>query len=88
MRRSLVHIAVGLAALVVPAGASADAGSVSARVKAASASCEGADAIPGQASASDLRDATLCLMNAQRTGSGLPRLRAHKRGSPRPVRCA
>ena len=79
MRRSLVHIAVGLAALVVPASASAsaDAGSVSARVKAASASCEGADAIPGQASASDLRDATLCLMNAQRTGRGLPRLRAH-----------
>jgi uncharacterized protein YkwD len=77
MRRGLVHIAVAFAALVAPAAGKADGATVSARVHAASARCDGVDTIPGEDPASDVRDATLCLMNAQRTARGLPRLRAH-----------
>jgi uncharacterized protein YkwD len=76
MSRRFVHIAVAFAAFIAPAAANADGGKVAARVKAAIARCDGADAIPGQDSPSDVRDATLCLMNAQRTARGLPRLRA------------
>jgi uncharacterized protein YkwD len=81
MRRRHVHIAAALTALVAvgpPAGAQAEAGasSAAARAKAASDRCESADALPGQTAASDMRDAVLCLMNAQRTARGLKRLRA------------
>jgi uncharacterized protein YkwD len=78
MRRRHVHIAaalVALAALGAPAGAQADA-ATAARAKAAGDRCDSADALPGQAAASDVRDALLCLMNAQRTARGLKRLRA------------
>jgi uncharacterized protein YkwD len=79
MRRRHVHIAalMALVALGPPAGAQADAGasSAAARAKAASDRCESADALPGQIAASELRDAVLCLMNAQRTARGLKRLR-------------
>jgi uncharacterized protein YkwD len=64
-----------LAALVAPAGVLADDGS-SARARAASERCDLADALPGQAPMQDVREATLCLMNAQRTARGLGRLRA------------
>jgi uncharacterized protein YkwD len=82
MRRH-VHNAVGLlvlAVLLAPAGGRADGGastaSPAAKARAASDRCDGADAQPGQASADDMRDAVLCLMNAQRTARGLKRLRA------------
>jgi uncharacterized protein YkwD len=80
MRRH-VQIAAGLlafAALAAPAGGQADgvAASVKARAKAASDRCESADAPPGQVSVADAREATLCLMNAQRTARGLGRLKA------------
>jgi uncharacterized protein YkwD len=81
MRRRPVHILaalfVALAALIAPAAATADGATVRARAQAASERCDGADAIPGQDAAADVRGATLCLMNAQRTARGLPRLRAH-----------
>jgi uncharacterized protein YkwD len=64
-----------LAALVAPAGALADAGATT-RARAASERCDLADAVPGQAPAQDVREATLCLMNAQRTARGVGRLRA------------
>ena len=47
-----------------------------ARARAASERCADADALPGQAAGDDLRDATLCLMNAERTARGLGRLQA------------
>jgi uncharacterized protein YkwD len=80
MRRH-VHIAVALlavAAIATPAGAQPVRGPLSAAAKARAASdrCDGADALPGQTSAADMRDAVLCLMNAQRTARGLKRLRA------------
>ena len=80
MRRH-VQIAVALlalVALVAPSGASAGGSSSSPSAKARSASerCESADALPGQVGAADMRDALLCLMNAQRTARGLRRLRA------------
>jgi uncharacterized protein YkwD len=76
MRRH-VHIAVALLAMAaLPTASRADGGSAAARAKAAAAKCESADALPGQVSADDAREATLCLMNAQRTARGLPRLRA------------
>jgi uncharacterized protein YkwD len=56
------------------AGVKADAGAA-ARARAASEHCPFADALPGQAAVDDARDATLCLMNAQRTARGLGRLR-------------
>ena len=55
--------------------AHADAGSA-ARARAASERCSGADAMPSQAPGDDLREATLCLMNAERTARGLGRLQA------------
>jgi uncharacterized protein YkwD len=82
MRRRNVHIVavlVALAVLVAPAGGQADGGAAAAakaRAKVASDRCESADALPGQASVTDARDAVLCLMNAQRTARGLKRLRA------------
>jgi uncharacterized protein YkwD len=60
-------------ALAAPAAAQADRGPA-ARARAASERCDGADAMPGQATAEDLRAATLCLMNAERTARGLGRL--------------
>ena len=82
MRRRHVHIVatlVVLAALVAPAGGQADgaAAAAKARAKVASDRCQSADALPGQVSVADARDALLCLMNAQRTARGLKRLRAH-----------
>jgi uncharacterized protein YkwD len=79
MRRH-VHIAVALlafAALLAPAGGRADGGatSASARAKIASDRCQSADALPGQVSVADAREAVLCLVNAQRTARGLKRLR-------------
>jgi uncharacterized protein YkwD len=81
MRRRHVHIVaalVALAVLVAPAGGQADGGAAAAkaRAKVASERCESADALPGQVSVTDARDAVLCLMNAQRTARGLKRLRA------------
>jgi uncharacterized protein YkwD len=80
MRRH-VQIAVGLlafAALAAPAPGQADGGAaaIKARAKIASDRCQSADALPGQASVADAREATLCLMNAQRTARGLGRLKA------------
>jgi uncharacterized protein YkwD len=66
---------LALVALAAPATAHADAGSA-ARARAASERCSGADAMPGQAPGDDLRGATLCLMNAERTARGLGRLQA------------
>jgi uncharacterized protein YkwD len=63
------------AALVAPAEVLADGGAA-ARARAASERCDLADAVPGQAPAQDVREATLCLMNAQRTARGVGRLRA------------
>jgi uncharacterized protein YkwD len=62
-------------ALAAPASAYADGGSAG-RARAASERCTDADALPGQAAGGDLRDATLCLMNAERTARGLGRLQA------------
>jgi uncharacterized protein YkwD len=81
MHRRHVHIVaalVALAVLVAPAGGQADGGAAAAkaRAKVASERCESADALPGQVSVTDARDAVLCLMNAQRTARGLKRLRA------------
>ena len=66
---------LALVAWMAPATARADGGSA-ARARAASARCADADALPGQAGGDDLRDATLCLMNAERTARGLGRLQA------------
>jgi uncharacterized protein YkwD len=73
-RHSVVAL-LSVLALVAPASASADGGSAG-RARAASERCAGADALPGQAAGDDLRDATLCLMNAERTARGLGRLQA------------
>ena len=62
-------------ALAAPATAYADGGSA-ARARAASQRCADADAMPGQAPGDDLREATLCLMNAERAARGLGRLQA------------
>jgi uncharacterized protein YkwD len=80
MRRH-VQIAVALfalVALVAPSSGRADGGAASPSAKACAASerCESADALPGQVAQSDIRDAVLCLMNAQRSARGLKRLRA------------
>ena len=56
-----------------------------ARARAASDRCAGADAMPGQAAAEDLAQATLCLMNAERTARGLGRLQAEPLLEPRGV---
>jgi uncharacterized protein YkwD len=81
MRRRPFHVAAGLlafAVLLAPAGGQADGGSaaVRAQAKIASDACPSADALPGQASVADAREALLCLMNAQRTARGLGRLKA------------
>ena len=86
MRRH-VHIAVALlafAALLAPAGGQADGGAagVRAQAKIASDRCQSADALPGQVSVTDAREAMLCLMNAQRTARGLGRLRAQPALAP------
>jgi uncharacterized protein YkwD len=70
-----VVAALTLAAVWAPATAHAD-GSPAARGRAASERCVSADAMPGQAAAEDLRAATLCLMNAERTARALGRLQA------------
>jgi uncharacterized protein YkwD len=85
MRRRIghsVYALLALVALLAPAGghanggAGASASSVAARARAASERCSFADTPPGQAAPQDAQDATLCLMNAQRTARGLGRLRA------------
>jgi uncharacterized protein YkwD len=85
MRRRIRHSVLALlalAALIAPAGGNADgvaavtAGGAPARARAATERCEFGDALPGQAALEDVQDATLCLMNAQRTARGLGRLRA------------
>jgi uncharacterized protein YkwD len=73
-RHSVVAVLV-FAALAAPAAAQADGGPA-ARARAASERCADADVMPGQAAADDLREATLCLMNAERTARGLGRLGA------------
>jgi len=73
-RHSVIAM-LALVALAAPATAHADAGSA-ARARAASERCSGADAMPSQAPGDDLREATLCLMNAERTARGLGRLQA------------
>jgi uncharacterized protein YkwD len=64
-----------LIAVAAPTAARADAGAA-ARARAAIAACADADAVPGQAPVDDIRAATLCLMNAERSARGLQRLRA------------
>jgi uncharacterized protein YkwD len=73
--RHSVLVVLALGALAAPAMARADGGSA-ARARAASERCSDADAMPGQAPGDDLREATLCLMNAERTARGLGRLEA------------
>jgi uncharacterized protein YkwD len=78
MRRGIRHAVAGLlvvSALVVPAEGLADGGAA-ARARAASQRCDATDVMPGQAPADDVRDATLCLMNAERSARGLGKLRA------------
>jgi len=78
MGRGIRHAVAGLLAFSVwlsPALAQADTG-VAARARAASERCELADALPGEASVPALREATLCLMNAERTARRLGRLQA------------
>jgi uncharacterized protein YkwD len=71
-RHSLAVVMLALAVLAVPATAVADAGAgARARARAASERCDNAEALPGQASQDDLRQATLCLMNAERGARGL-----------------
>ena len=70
-----VLAALTLVAVWAPATAHAD-GSPAARARAAGERCVSADAMPGQAAVDDLRTATLCLMNAERTARGLGRLQA------------
>jgi uncharacterized protein YkwD len=70
-----VLVMLSVLAFAAPASAAADGGSA-ARARAASERCTDADALPGQAADDDLRGATLCLMNAERTARGLGRLRA------------
>jgi uncharacterized protein YkwD len=70
-----VLAALALVAVWAPATAHAD-GSPAARARAAGERCVSADAMPGQAAVEDLRAATLCLMNAERTARALGRLQA------------
>ena len=73
--RHSVLIMLALVALAAPATAHAD-GASAARARAASERCASADALPGQAPGDDLRESTLCLINAERTARGLGRLQA------------
>jgi uncharacterized protein YkwD len=70
-----VLAALALVAVWAPATAHAD-GSPAARARAAGERCVSADAMPGPAAVEDLRAATLCLMNAERTARALGRLQA------------
>jgi uncharacterized protein YkwD len=70
-----VLAALAFVALWAPATARADGGPA-ARARAARERCVSADAMPGQAAVEDLRAATLCLMNAERTARGLGRLQS------------
>ena len=70
-----VLAALAFVALWAPATARANGGPA-ARARAASERCGSADAMPGQAAGEDLRAATLCLMNAERTARGLGRLQS------------
>jgi uncharacterized protein YkwD len=70
-----VLAALAFVALWAPATARADGGPA-ARARAASERCVSADAMPGQTAVEDLRSATLCLMNAERTARGLGRLQS------------
>jgi uncharacterized protein YkwD len=70
-----VLAALAFVALWAPATAGAKGGPA-ARARAASERCVSADAMPGQAAVEDLRAATLCLMNAERTARGLGRLQS------------
>jgi uncharacterized protein YkwD len=70
-----VLAALAFVALWAPATARAEGGPA-ARARAASERCVSADAMPGQAAVEDLRAATLCLMNAERTARGLGRLQS------------
>src|SRR2546423_6584916 len=74
-RHSLAAAVLALAVLPVPATAVAgDGAGTRARARAASERCQNAEALPGQASQAELRQATLCLMNAERGARGLGRL--------------
>jgi uncharacterized protein YkwD len=73
-RHSVVAVLAFVALAAAPT-ARADSGPA-ARARAAGERCTGADALPGQAAAEDLREATLCLMNAERAARGLGRLQA------------
>jgi uncharacterized protein YkwD len=73
-RHSVVTV-LAFVALAAPATAHAKGGPA-ARARSASERCTGADAMPGQSAAEDLRQATLCLMNAERTARGVGRLQA------------
>ncbi|MCW2985255.1 MAG: hypothetical protein JWR63_2825 [Conexibacter sp.] len=44
----------------------------------AASACRGANLTPSAAHAAQVRQATLCLLNRQRAGHGLPRLREHR----------
>ena len=70
MRKSLIScaatLAAGLALAAVPASASA-------------AACDAADEIPSAGTLDDARDATLCLLNRERTSRGLRKLRSNGR---------
>ena len=68
-----VVAALAFVVLAAPVTARADGGPA-ARARAASDRCASADAMPAQAAVEDLRAATLCLMNAERTARGLGRL--------------
>jgi uncharacterized protein YkwD len=73
-RHSVVAM-LSVLVLAAPATAHADGGSAG-RAGAAGERCADADGLPGQAPADDLREATLCLMNAERAARGLGRLKA------------
>jgi uncharacterized protein YkwD len=75
--RSRHGVLAALAFVAVWAPATARAGGgPAARARAASERCVSADAMPGQAAVEDVRAATLCLMNAERTARGLGRLQS------------
>jgi uncharacterized protein YkwD len=66
MHRRCIVLALLALALLAPAGARA-------------ADCQGADAVPAADNLSAIGQATLCLVNQQRAGQGLPALRVNPR---------
>lgn len=76
--RHSVLVVFSVLAFTAPATAAADAGSAG-RARAASDRCTNADELPSQAVGDELRVATLCLMNAERTARGLGPLQAEPR---------